>query len=99
MPETSDDTTLATAVAKPYSSMAALWRAHIDLRYARSNADKDAAEARRTASDIRAFIASARATGAVLADEGERKTAQGILDYWSTELLSLPGATTDDFSP
>ncbi len=99
MSELSGDAARATALDKPFSSMAALWRAHLDLRYALSNAERGAAEAPRTASDIRAFIVQARATGAILADKNERQTAQGILDYWSTELLSLPGTAAEDFTP
>ena len=43
--------------------------------------------------------AGARHRPAVLADENERRTAQGILDYWSTELLSQRGAIAEDFLP
>jgi len=85
--------------AQAFPSMAALRRAHFNMRRLLSNGGKGGTETRPTAADIRALIERARATGAVLSDENDRKAAQGILDYWSTELVSLPGAGADDFAP
>jgi uncharacterized protein YjbI with pentapeptide repeats len=51
------------------------------------------------ADEIRQFIARARATGAVLSDKEQRKEAQSILDFWTTELIRRPGATAKDFAP
>jgi hypothetical protein len=48
---------------------------------------------------IRGFIARARATGAVLRADSDRKAAQGILDFWCTELASSPKAKPEDYEP
>ena len=42
--------------------------------------------------DIGSFIARAKATGTVLSEMVERREAQGILDYWSSSLVSIGGA-------
>lgn len=42
--------------------------------------------------DISSFIARARATGSVLPEKDDRREAQGILDYWSSTLVSIGGA-------
>jgi hypothetical protein len=42
--------------------------------------------------DIRSFIARAKATGSVLSEKVDRREAQGILDYWSSTLVSIGGA-------
>lgn len=97
MPEASNPVPLTAA--EPFPSLAELWQAHLDLRQPLSKGDRVREGSRRTAAEVRAFIARARATGATLADESERKTAQSVLDYWSTELLSLPGTTAEDFAP
>lgn len=95
MPEASTLPPRQLAV-EPFPSFAELWRAHLSLRQSLLKGDVDIA---RIAADIRAFIASARATGALLGQDNERKTAQGILDYWLTELVGLPGATETDYAP
>lgn len=41
------------------------------------------------------FIADGRASGAVLDNDGERETAQSLLDYWSTLLVQAGQAETD----
>lgn len=96
MPEVANGATLAAGAAEPFPSAIELVKAHLQLRHALSagGVTKDG----QTAADIRAFVERVQATGAVLADENERRTAQGILDYWSTELLSLPGAAEDHFT-
>jgi uncharacterized protein YjbI with pentapeptide repeats len=48
---------------------------------------------------IRAFLAKAQRTGAVLLEPSMRKAAQGILDYWCAELAGLANARTEDFAP
>jgi hypothetical protein len=98
MPEPSVGAQTAPQVER-FPSMTELLEAHIELRRSRSKKEKRTAESDLTAVNIRAFIARVRASGAVLPDKGERRTAQGILDYWSTELLSVPGATEGDFTP
>ncbi len=42
--------------------------------------------------DISSFIARTRATGSVLSEQIDRREAQGILDYWSSTLVSIGGA-------
>jgi DNA/RNA endonuclease G (NUC1) len=83
----------------PYPGFAALQRAHLDFRRAFARAGTDGKSARPAAADIREVVARARSTGAIIENESERRAAQGILDYWCTELVSLPGATADDFMP
>ena len=79
-----------------YSNLAALRKAHLDLRELASAASLPPTEA---ANRIRGFLASARNAGAMLADPGERRAAQGVLDFWSAELAGNPSATQDDFVP
>lgn len=49
------------------------------------------------------FLAHGRATGALLAEDDERWTAQSLLDYWSATLYragtAAPDATLDPFDP
>ena len=77
-----------------YSSFPSLRRAHIEFRESWS-------EGRLAPADVRRFIAQARNTGVVLGDEGDRRGAQGILDYWSAELVTTPAnqLTPEDFIP
>jgi uncharacterized protein YjbI with pentapeptide repeats len=51
------------------------------------------------ADQLRAFLAKAQKTGAVLVEPGVRKAAQGILDYWCAELAGLADAKAEDFVP
>lgn len=80
----------------PYPNLAALRKAHLDLK---EQASGTALAPSETASRIRAFLAGARKTGAVLVDPNERRAAQGILDYWSAELAGNPSAKQEDFVP
>jgi hypothetical protein len=79
----------------PYASLDALTQSHAELQKSSYRRQKPAEAADR----LRAFIARARATGAVLSAATDRRAAQGILDYWCTELVSLPGANAYDFGP
>ena len=81
----------------PYTSLAALRDAHLALR----GSGDAAAASPTTPADrigaIRRFLTDARRAGAFLSDDGERRAAQGILDYWSGELVTLPGAKPADY--
>ncbi len=79
----------------PYASLDALTQSHAELQKSSYRRQKPAEAADR----LRAFIARARATGALLSADTDRRAAQGILDYWCTELVSLPGANAYDFGP
>ena len=68
----------------PYQ-IAALRHAHLDLR---ERASKMAALD--AAGTIRSFLATARRTGGILHDPGERRAAQSILNYWNAELAGNP---------
>jgi hypothetical protein len=90
------------ARAEPFPSWAALQQAHLALRESLAAPTKNGATGDKqadAAERIRAFIARAKSTGTVLADTIERKSAQGILDYWGIELASLAGAKGHDFVP
>jgi uncharacterized protein YjbI with pentapeptide repeats len=76
------DTRAAGAGSEAYDSFAALRRAHVELR--RSWSEGTAA-----AKDVRRFVARAVNTGALLEDDNDRRGAQGILDYWCAELVTL----------
>lgn len=82
----------------PFESLAALQAAHHRLR--RSLQDtSDAAAKSDPAEAIRSFIARTQNTGTVLVERPERKAAQSLIDYWSAELASRPGAPASDFVP
>lgn len=53
----------------------------------------------RSATDIRAFIAKARATGGRIEGAGDRREGQRVLDFWSSELLGQRDITAEDFNP
>jgi Pentapeptide repeats (8 copies) len=80
-----------------YESLAALRDGHLALK--QSISDSAVPGTAGTAASIRAYLARARQAGAFIADAKERRSAQGILDYWSAELAGLPDATAEDFTP
>jgi hypothetical protein len=80
-----------------YQSLAALRDGHLALK--QSISESGAPGAANTAASIRAFLSRAREAGVFIADARERRSAQGILDYWSAELAGLPDATAEDFTP
>ena len=85
-----------TSVAASYETLAALRDAHLALRRALSGSTE-----RRSSggtAQVRAFLTSARKTGAFLGDAQERRAAQTILDYWSAELAASATAQSDDFA-
>ena len=92
MSDTHDQVTLQAD--SHYQSFSSLRQAHLKLR-------EEYSQGRLASADIRRFIAQARATGMVLTDERDRGGTQGILDYWSAELVTVPAEqlTSDDFIP
>jgi pentapeptide repeat protein len=80
----------------PFSNLAALRKAHLELRELTAGYTSPPDE---TAGRIRTFLADACKTGTTLIDPGERRAAQGILDFWSAELAGNPKATEADFVP
>jgi hypothetical protein len=83
---------------EPFPSLAGLQQAHLALRESLATDPKGGKPAD-AADRVRAFIARTKSTGTILDDAAERKSAQGILDYWCIELASLPGAKGSDFVP
>ena len=88
-----------TTITIRYPSLGVLRAAHSDLLKRRRAEGETPAlweEAAR-------FIADGRASGAVLDNDGERETAQSLLDYWSTLLVQAgqaeTDATLDEFDP
>jgi len=86
-----------SAVDAGYQSLAALRDGHLALKQSISESAMPGAA--NTAASIRAYLAKARDAGAFIADARERRSAQGILDYWSAELAGLPDAAAEDFAP
>jgi Pentapeptide repeats (8 copies) len=86
-----------SAVDAGYQSLVALRDGHLALK--QSISESEGPGAANTAASIRAYLAKAREAGAFIADTRERRSAQGILDYWSAELAGLPDATAEDFAP
>ena len=80
-----------------YESLAALRDGHLALK--QSISESEGPGAANTAASIRAYLAKAREAGAFIVDTKERRSAQGILDYWSAELAGLPDAAAEDFTP
>jgi hypothetical protein len=80
----------------PFSNLAALRKAHLELRELTAGYTSPADE---TAGRIRTFLADACKTGATLIDPSDRRAAQGILDFWSAELAGNPTAKEADFVP
>jgi hypothetical protein len=86
-----------SAVDAGYQSLAALRDGHLALKQSISESAMPGAA--NTAASIRAYLAKARDAGAFITDARERRSAQGILDYWSAELAGLPDAAAEDFAP
>ncbi len=90
---------MSTTEAQPYSSAAALRAANAQLgELRRSEGVGDTFYAA-----IEEFLARSSATGALLAEEDDRWSAQGLLDYWASALERLgrpaPEATLAEFDP
>jgi hypothetical protein len=90
---------MSTDSAASYDSLEALRAAHLQFMQSYSEIISHSDRTDHGASDIRSFIARARTTGVILADPADRKAAQGILDYWSSELVNSPGVIASDFMP
>jgi pentapeptide repeat protein len=79
-----------------FSDLGALRKAHLELRELAEGSALSPAEA---AARIRRFLTDARKTGATLINPGDRRAAQGVLDFWSAELAGNPTAMEADFVP
>jgi uncharacterized protein YjbI with pentapeptide repeats len=90
---------MSTDSAASYDSLEALRAAHLQFMQSYSEIISHSDRTDHGASDIRSFIARARTTGAILADPADRKAAQAILDYWSSELVNSLGVIASDFMP
>src|SRR5689334_9105613 len=82
-----------------YPSLAALQAAHNDLlQRQRQEADAPAFLA-----DVAGFLREGAAIGALLDIDADRRTAQGLLDYWVARLYRVgaepPDATLAEFNP
>jgi WD40 repeat protein len=82
-----------------YPSLAALQAAHNGLlQLQRQDADAPAFLA-----EVAAFLREGAATGALLDADADRRTAQGLLDYWVARLYRVgedpPDATLAEFDP
>lgn len=88
-----------SAAPLPYRSLEALREAHSDLmqRFSRLSVEPEALVA------VRNFLREGRQTGVILDSSSERRAAQSLLDYWSTQLYRVAGeedeATLADFDP
>ncbi|MEI7768992.1 MAG: hypothetical protein WCI67_03335, partial [Chloroflexales bacterium] len=85
--------------AGPYSSMAALRAANTQLGELR----RSGGDGPEQVAAIATFLARGTATGALLAEEDDRWSAQGLLDYWAAALeragAAAPEATLAEFDP
>ena len=77
--------------AEPFPSMAALRAANIQLGELRRNQSEGAA----FGAVVQAFLVRGSATGVLLAEEDDRWSAQGLLDYWAATLERTGGLTPD----
>ncbi len=87
------------AANPPFPDFSHLEREHAGLRQLLLAARRQQGDLALDVFKIRGFIARARATGAVLRADSDRKAAQGILDFWCTELASSPKAKPEDYEP
>ncbi len=91
--------TLPLPVPLRYVSLEALREAHSDLlqRFPKLTAEPDSLAA------VRDFLRHGRQAGVILDSSSERRAAQSLLDYWSTQLYRVASeedeATLVDFDP
>ncbi len=78
------------AVTGCFASISELRLAHLNVMERDASRDDHISEAE--LGEIRSLVARIQATGTVLDDRSERREAQGILDYWSSTLVSIGGA-------
>ncbi len=82
-----------------FNSFAELQRANTELMRASQSQRKAAASEGGSRPAVRAFVAKAQATGAILQNDAERQAAQNILDYWSAELVSAADIDEKAWTP
>lgn len=79
-----------------FDSLSAIRVAHLKLMNA--NAMKGSnGEAQPSVQQIREFLSHASDAGRAITDESDRRSVQRMLDYWSTELVTRPGVSGEDF--
>jgi Pentapeptide repeats (8 copies) len=83
----------------PYPSFLALEQAHLGLRQRFYPVDPTSKVERPSAAEVQAFINRIVATGIVLSERVERRAAQSILDYWTTQLSSLDDVDARSLTP
>ena len=75
--------------ADPFASLTALRAAHTELlRHHRA-----VGETPEFVADVERFLVGSWVTGAILAEEDDRSTAQSLIDYWNTTLYRAGTAT------
>src|SRR5262249_20827757 len=99
MTSSSETTAPLAASDKFYISLTALRKHHLELKQTTLEALQDSKRAAEATESVRAFINRAAASGNLIGDENQRKSAQAIIDYWTTELASSPEAKDVDYAP
>jgi uncharacterized protein YjbI with pentapeptide repeats len=99
--QSSDITATDSGMPGPtlFESLETLQLAHTEFQQSQLANNSDPEHTDRKAEVIRSFIGRAQRTGNILTDRNERKAAQRIIDYWSSELVTLPRVTAKDFMP
>jgi uncharacterized protein YjbI with pentapeptide repeats len=82
-----------------YSSSMDLRNKHAELKRDALRDLQDSEKAAAAAESVRTFIRRAQASGASIGDEGDRQSAQAIIDYWTAELASSSEARESDYLP
>lgn len=83
----------------PFPTFAALEEAHVEFKKRFYPWDATVKTEPPSAAEVQAFIDRVAATGVVLRERPERRAAQSILDYWSTQLGNLVDANPSDMRP
>ncbi|WP_129626825.1 eIF2A-related protein [Candidatus Oscillochloris fontis] len=77
------------STTEPFTSLTALRTAHVDL-LKRHRANGETPE---LLTAVGEFLERSRSTGAILAEDEERWTAQSLIDYWTTSLYRAGNPT------
>lgn len=87
------------AASSETSSFAALKREHAALSAEALERLSLPGEAEAAAARVRTFLREVRTSGRHLQDRTERRAAKGLLDFWSTALITSPAALPEDLVP
>jgi hypothetical protein len=88
-------TTITPALEIPLGSLEELRTRHSAMLQRREAGDRDI---KPTLGEILGFLKAAAALGTALKDHGSREIAQGIMDFWTANLLSQAPNITESFS-